>query len=188
MWEYYKTHPTRGKRFASSIKAFASTTGQSISSLVSGYPWSSLPEGSTIVDVGGSKGHASVAIAEAHPSLKLIVQDLPEVINEAKDSQDLPEGTEDHIEFMTYDFLTPQTIKADIYLFRWIFHDWPDAYVIRILQNQVPELKNGAKIVINDQLLPVPGSLPLVTEKKIRYSLSLLCQLLLHLGRDMKDI
>jgi len=46
-----------------------------------GFPWKDLPEGSTIVDVGGGKGQVSKAIAEAVPHLKFVVQDRPEVID-----------------------------------------------------------------------------------------------------------
>lgn len=49
--------------------------------LVVGFSWKDLPQGSTVVDVGGGKGQVVKAIAEAVPHLKFVVQDRPEVIN-----------------------------------------------------------------------------------------------------------
>lgn len=46
----------------------------------SGFPWSELPKGSTVVDVAGGMGQVSLAIAEAAPLLNFVVQDRQEVI------------------------------------------------------------------------------------------------------------
>ena len=75
-----------------------------------------------IVDVGGGLGHDIVAFKEKFPGLpgKLIVQDLPVVIDEIKG---LPSG----IEATAYDFFKPQPVKgAKVYYLRTVLHDWPD--------------------------------------------------------------
>lgn len=47
--------------------------------------------------------------------------------------------------------LTTQPIKdADIYLFRAVLHNHPDANVVEALQALRPALKSGAKIIIQD--------------------------------------
>jgi O-methyltransferase domain len=51
----------------------------------SGFPWESLDAGSIIVDVGGGVGMVSVEIAKKFPDLKFIVQDLPDVTNQARE-------------------------------------------------------------------------------------------------------
>ncbi|KAL9621340.1 MAG: hypothetical protein Q9160_004231 [Pyrenula sp. 1 TL-2023] len=170
LWNHYKVHPALGKRFAGAMKSATFYPGHSLSFLVSGYPWYSLSPQSTIVDVGGSEGHASIAIAKEHPHLNFIVQGLPDVIDKApKVSSSSAEATAtNRIEYMAHDFFTPQTREGDIYLFRWIFHDWPDSYVVKILRNLVPALKPAAKIVINEQLMPAPGTVPLLIERQIR--------------------
>lgn len=167
MWDHYKAHPSWGKRFASSMQAFTSNPGMSPSFLVSGYPWSSLPVDSAVVDIGGSGGHISQALAKDYHHLRFVVQDLPEIINKVQD----PEKNS-RIEFMAHNFFNPQPRVADVYLLRWILHDWPDSYAVKILQNLIPALKNGAKVVINDQLIPGPGSVALLAERQIRYELS----------------
>ncbi|KAL9106900.1 MAG: hypothetical protein Q9227_008148 [Pyrenula ochraceoflavens] len=173
MWQHYKTHPTRGKRFASSMKAMASNEGMSPSSLVSDYPWSSLPPNSTIVDMGGSQGHISRAIASSNPHLNFVVQDLPDIIEklERPNNNETSESDENEkrIEFMVHDFLTPQPRRAQVYLLRQILHDWPDSYVLKILRNLVPVMTPGAKVVVNDRLMPAPGKIPVMKERQIRF-------------------
>ncbi|XXH02516.1 hypothetical protein Hte_008892 [Hypoxylon texense] len=45
-------------------------------------------------------------------------------------------------------------VHADVYFFRSIFHNWADKYCIQILQNLVPALKPGARVVIHERILP----------------------------------
>ena len=64
------------------------------------------------------------------------------------------------------DFFTLQPIQADVYYFRSIFHNWSDKYCIQILQNLVPALKLGAKIVIHEYMLPDLKSLSTADAKR----------------------
>lgn len=48
------------------------------------YPWDSLPAGTRVCDIGGGRGHVVMALLGAHPHLRVVVQDLPSVIDEAK--------------------------------------------------------------------------------------------------------
>ena len=79
-----------------------------------------------------------------------------------------------NIQFQKHDFFTPQIAKgADVYIYRWIFHNWGDDESVKILQAAIPALKSGAKILINDGCLPVPGTGHLSEEKASRYASSL---------------
>lgn len=119
----------------------------------------------TIVDIGGSQGQVSVAIAERFPDITCIVQDLPETIAHLN----VPDSLSQRVLGMAHDFLKPQPVRgADIYLLRWILHDWSDKYSITILRNLVPALKKGAKIVINDICIPDPGQVSLRAERFLR--------------------
>jgi hypothetical protein len=55
-----------------------------------------------------------------------------------------------------------------VYFFRWILHNQSDKYAIKLLENLIPALKKGSKIVINDHCLPEPGQESLWDEKIIR--------------------
>lgn len=152
------------------MTSFATYPGNAPEFLVKGYRWGSLGD-STIVDVGGSEGKYSVALAQAFPDLRFIVQDLPETVKAAQ-AKTLPEGVADRVSFMPHDMFKEQTVSADIYLFRWIFHDWPDTYIVKILSQLIPAMKTGARVLISEVILPEPNTLPLLQEKKVRYDIT----------------
>lgn len=155
------------KRFAGAMATFADGPGISPSLLVKGYPWSSVGNGTgTVVDVGGSKGNISVALAQSVPGLHFIVQDLPGAMQGAKET--IPPEIAHRIEFMEHDFFKDQTVKADAFLFRMIFHNWSDEYVVKILKATVPGLKPGSRVVVNDYLVPEPKTMSLMKERTIR--------------------
>ncbi|TGJ78458.1 hypothetical protein E0Z10_g10305 [Xylaria hypoxylon] len=156
--------PERARRFGSAMQAFTQGTGFELTHVISGFPWGDLGKG-TIVDVGGSQGFASFAIAREFPALSCVVQDLEPVVSAAV----TPPELSNRVKFMTHDFLAEQSVVgADVYFFRWIFHNWSDKYSIQILRNHIPALKKGAKIVINDNILPQPGSLSQWQEDRLR--------------------
>jgi hypothetical protein len=44
----------------------------------------------------------------------------------------------------------PQPVQADIYMLKWILHDWPDAESVAILRALRPALRPGARVVFID--------------------------------------
>ena len=121
----------------------------------------------TVVDVGGSRGNISIALAQTHRHLHFIVQDLPDMIHGAIET--VPTDVCGRIEFMPHDFFRPQpVVGADVYLFRNIFHNWSDGHVVRILRATVPALRPGARVVVNDYLIPEPMTMAPSKEREIR--------------------
>ena len=136
------------------------------------YSWTTAAtQSKLVVDIGGSTGHIAIALATAHPYLNLIVQDMPAVIQGAEERlpADLPSEVKARIQFKAQSFFTEQSVKdADIYIFRQIFHNWPDAYCLKILHNLIPALKKGARVLVNDFIMPEAGTLGIMREKTIR--------------------
>ncbi|KAK6598385.1 O-methyltransferase [Botrytis cinerea] len=164
-FKYMGDHPARAKLFAGAMKTFSLVDpGHSPAFLVQGYPWDSI--NGTVVDVGGSKGSISILLAKNFPTLNFIVQDLPGVIEGAESKLDATIA--ERVSFQGRDFFTPQTVVADAYLFRWIFHNWPDKYVVAILRTLVPVMKTGARVIVNEILNPPSNSLSLSSERSIR--------------------
>ncbi|KAJ5116613.1 O-methyltransferase-domain-containing protein [Penicillium angulare] len=175
LFEYLGARPEKSKKFADAMKYHQSAVPEcSPEFLASGYPWKSLPPGATVVDMGGSVGHVGRLIASTNPKIQVIVQDLPEVIENAEAKALQTNGTTNGhsgmpVKFQAHDFFHPQTLQADVYIFRWIMHDWPDHYVVRILKQLIPSLKAGAKVVLNESICPESRSLPLSVERYIRW-------------------
>jgi hypothetical protein len=164
IFEYLTSYPEDGKRFAAGMQTFsADISGNSPSFLLGGYPWEALGN-ATLVDVGGSEGQISCAIAEAFPKLKCIVQDLPEVIQAAN----IPKALSERVHLQAHDFFEEQQTIGDVYLFRWILHDWPDKYVIQILKQLVPAMRPGSRVIVNDSVAPGFNTVPYDVERTVR--------------------
>ena len=167
MFEYLATQPERARRFAGAMKFFtASVPGNDPRLLLRGYPWAELPRDATVVDVGGSTGYVAALLAGEFPGMKLVVQDLPGVVEAAAATNENL-----RLRFQAQDFFEANKEEgADVYLFRWILHDWPDREVVRILRALVPALKRGARVVVNDSVGPgqAGGKLPYYEERFVR--------------------
>ena len=145
---------------------FTTIPGLNSDHVINGFAWGELGD-ATVVDVGGSYGSLSIAIAKRFPGLRCIVQDQPEVVASAREK--VPAYLKDRVKFMEHDFFTEQPVKgAQVYLLRWILHDWSDTYAARILKALVPALRVGSKLVICEVILPEPGTLSNYEEKGLR--------------------
>ena len=103
-----------------------------------------------LVDVGGGLGHDLVAFKQKLPHLpgKLIVQDLPVVIDDVKE---LSPG----IEAMKHDSFKPQPVKdAKAYYLRGVLHDWPDKQAREILGNIRGAVSKHSILLLNENALP----------------------------------
>jgi len=141
------------------------------------------------VQVGGSTGAASIALANAFSELNFVVQDLPE---NATDGQVAlaaqPGNIRSRIFFQGHNFFEAQPFKgADVYLLRMILHDWPLREATTILKNLVPALKKTSRIIIMDTVLPRPGSIPSAQERLLRARDMTMLQAFNSLERDLED-
>lgn len=182
-------NPARAKRFGRAMQSLTGGEGYEVDYLVNGWPWDALGS-ATVVDVGGSHGFVPVALAKRFPDLRFVVQDLPKTV--ADGPAHIPPEFADRIEFQAHDFFTEQPVHgADVYFFRWIFHNWSDKYCEKMLKCLIPALKPGARILVNENILPNPGSENPWDEKIIRTMDMTMLQLLNARERaeeDYKDL
>jgi hypothetical protein len=156
-------NPANARRFANSMTFFQASPGMAISHIVDNYDWAAHSSG-TLVDIGGSHGPIAIELSKRFPSMKCVVQDLPQVIAGAVKPDDCGQ-----VEFQVYDFFTEQPVKeADVYMYRMILHNWSDNYCFKILNNLIPALKKKARIIINDHVVPEPGTIPPYFDRSIR--------------------
>ncbi|KAF1815937.1 O-methyltransferase [Eremomyces bilateralis CBS 781.70] len=159
--------PNRGMRFANSMGAYSANPTYSADHVLKGYPWRSLPPAASIVDIGGSHGSIPIALAKEFGDINFIIQDLPMIIESVPALPD--EEWASRVKFMSHDFFTEQPVKdADIYYFRWIMHGYADSNAAQLLKHLIPALKPGARILINDYVLPEPGTVSWWSETRAR--------------------
>lgn len=174
MFEFFEKHPARMQRFLGCMRSVAAGEAYSIEHLAYGYDWKGLGTG-VVVDVGGSFGHCCSVIANVAPDLNFIVQDLDQVVAEAQrqrangNGNGSDKGTAAKIEFQAHNFFTPQPVKnADVYLLRFICHDYSDKYAAQILSSITPAMGPNSRIMIVDGLMPEVGVMSKFDEQRLR--------------------
>ncbi|TVY82551.1 O-methyltransferase gsfB, partial [Lachnellula suecica] len=151
MFEVIASDPKRAERMVGGMSFLLSSPGFSVNYLLENFEWGSAAKGGLLVDVGGASGEVATAIARHLPEIKCIVQDTPGVIEGAE----VPSDLEGRLSFMAHDFFQQQPLKgADIYLIRFVLHDWSDKYAVKILKSLVPSLKRGARVLVSDTCAP----------------------------------
>ncbi|KAF2236496.1 putative O-methyltransferase [Viridothelium virens] len=184
-YQIMASDPRRAERFMNCMIMKLQGPGYDVEHLAGYSLWETLPAGSTVVDVGGSHGEVASAIAKRYPSLKFIVQDLEATVDVHTHLSDPLEG---RIRFMAHNFFQPQPVKgADAYILRWILHNWPDKYCLKILRNLIPALKTGARILINESCLPEPNTMPNRADRKLRVNDTLMLTLFNSQERDEEE-
>jgi hypothetical protein len=99
------------------------------------------------VDVGGANGALVRLLQEANPALRGIVFDRPNVAAAVK-----AEITSDRLEVVGGDFFE-RLPAADLYLLKFVLHDWDDESCVKILRRCREAMEPGARIAIIDFLV-----------------------------------
>ncbi|KAH7076883.1 S-adenosyl-L-methionine-dependent methyltransferase [Paraphoma chrysanthemicola] len=147
IYKFLEQHPERQARFFGAMEGVGKDYGHSLEHVVTGYPWADLDD-ATVVDVGGSSGFMSVALANAYANLnKLIVQDYKHTVEQGE--AQLPKQLSARVSFMAHDFFQPQpVVGANVYIMRHICHNWSTENCAKIIQQIVPVMKPGSKILL----------------------------------------
>ncbi|KAM3323961.1 hypothetical protein P3S67_005112 [Capsicum chacoense] len=101
----------------------------------------------SLVDVGGGSGTVAMAIANAFPSLKCIVFDLPHVIGDRKETKNLK---------FVVGSMFDNIPHANAILLKWILHNWNDQDCVKLLKicrESIPSKEKGGKVIIIDIIM-----------------------------------
>ncbi|KAI1400598.1 putative O-methyltransferase [Hypoxylon fuscum] len=189
MFQFFASNPERSLRFAAAMRFFTQRPGLEPERVVNGYHWDKIGKGGsgTVVDVGGSHGKICIELARRFSLLSFVVQDLDEpVVRDAERQR--PEELADRVRYMVHDFFTEQPIKgADVYFFRAVLHNWSDTYAVKIMQALIPALKLGAKIVLNEPVVPEPDKVLPGDAARVRANDLVMLELFNGGDREMED-
>ena len=163
-WEEYARDEGKMQRFADAMVFLGAKPGLEVERFLDAVDWTGVE---VVVDVGGSQGKVARELVKRLPSGgRVVVQDREEVIRGVVESDEAMDG---RVEFQVHDFFTEQKFEgADVYVLRLILHDWSDKYCRAILRGLIPALKKGARIIVNDSILPEVGQVSKYQEMLLR--------------------
>lgn len=107
------------------------------------------------LDIGGANGEVIRAMMRANPNLRGGVFDLPHVVPDALAAASL-DGLLPRYTAVGGDFFE-SVPPADLYILKYILHDWDDESCRQILKNCRASLHVGGRIIVVDHLVGDPG-------------------------------
>lgn len=110
-----------------------------------------LTEG-LLLDVGGGTGLYSIACLKAHPGLRAIVLDRPEVLKIAQEFAE-DSGVKDRLEFCPADMFRDPLPKANMVLLSNVLHDWDVPECRTLIERCAGALPAGGRLLIHDVFL-----------------------------------
>ena len=121
IWSYYREHPQQGEYFARWMTGSSHAVAQAIHEVFDFSPYK------TVVDVAGGQGAFLTSILERNSQSRGILVDLPPVIAQAP--------AHPRIDRVAGDIFAAVPEGGDLYILKWIIHDWEEVKAIRILEN-----------------------------------------------------
>lgn len=110
---------------------------------------------SKVVDVAGGRGALLASILKANPHLNGILFDMQQTVDEAAKFLE-KEGVIDRCEMVGGNMFESVPTGGDIYILSYIFIDWDDESIIRILKNIRHAISENGKLLAVDSIVP-PG-------------------------------
>ncbi|MFC0112510.1 methyltransferase [Kibdelosporangium aridum] len=145
LFDYYAVHPAESAQFA---EWMSDTTTGIIEDVVASVD---LRDAATALDVGGANGALVQAMVLHHPQLHGAVLELPNVVPGAVAALEAADLS-GRIDAMPGDFFT-SVPPADLYLLKFILHDWNNDECITILRNCRASAPAGARVVVVDAIV-----------------------------------
>ena len=109
-------------------------------------------EAERIADIGGGHGLLLETVLKTAPNAGGILFDQPQVVEGAKVSE--------RVKKVSGDFFKEIPVEADIYLMKFIIHDWNDEQSETILNNLAKSAKTGAKVLLVESVVEADDNAP----------------------------
>lgn len=106
-----------------------------------------------VLDLGGGYGGVLSTLLSAHPHLTGDICDLGYLADGARAYLERA-GVADRAGFIPGDFFAEVPTGYDLYLLKFIIHDWDDDHAARILTNVAKAAAPDARIVLLEQVMP----------------------------------
>lgn len=150
IFDYFAEHPDEADHFTEAMSNLSSAAAIDIANTID------TQNVNFALDTGGANGEVVRAMMRANRDLRGGVFDLPYVLPDAEKAA-RKDGLADRFTTMGGDFF--ESVPAsDLYILKYILHDWDDDDCITILRNCRKSLQQGGRIVTIDHLVGDPDT------------------------------
>lgn len=157
IFEYYQQQPAESEAFTNAMRDLTAVVSAEVARLLD------TTTVSHAMDVGGAGGALLIALLEANTELHGTVFDRPDVVPDVARFATAA-GVQDRTAAVGGDFFK-EVPAADLYLLKYILHDWNDEQCVEILRNCRGSAPSNARIAIVELLVGAvnePGLAPLM--------------------------
>jgi O-methyltransferase domain len=128
----------------------AGQTAASVDAVLAAYDFTGARE---LADIGGGRGALVAGVLKANPAMRGLLFDLPDVIATAGPLV-AQAGVADRCKLVGGSFFESVPAGADLYVLKFILHDWTDEDCVRILENCRRAMASGALLLIVEHVIP----------------------------------
>lgn len=146
VFPYFERHPQAAEVFDNAMTSFSASISRAVAAT---YDFSGTE---TIADIGGGHGLVLSTVLNANPQAKGILFDQPHVVSGAGELLETA-GVAERVEVVSGDFFKEIPVEADIYLMKFILHDWNDEQCDAILANLAKSAKSGSKLLLIETIV-----------------------------------
>jgi SAM-dependent methyltransferase len=147
VWKFFQENPSNARTFDQAMTDFTQVIDPA---MLKAYDFA---QAKRIVDIGGGHGALISAILKQHPAARGTVFDQPYISDGARKAL-AASGLADRCEAVGGDFFDAVPAGGDLYLMKFIIHDWDDDRSIRILSNIRKAIVPGGKLVLVETVVP----------------------------------
>ena len=142
VWEYFASREDEARTFRTAMSDISvPIIREAVSAIqVSG--------GGLVIDIGGANGAFVCELLQADPQLTGVVLDLPDAMPGVAEESER-RGLGDRMSGISGDFFD-SVPSADLYLLKFVLHDWCDESCVEILSNVRAAMNPGARLFIAD--------------------------------------
>ena len=155
-FEYCERNPSFGEHFNGTQQLLTSRVTPAVLDGLDAFDFGRFE---TVCDVGGGHGYLLSHLLDAEPGLEGTVLELPSVVAEADRHWAAELGVEDRCTYAAGDMFEAVP-AADLYLMKYILHDWTDDECVEILSTTAASAPAGARLLVVESVVDAEDPSP----------------------------
>ncbi|MBS1793091.1 MAG: methyltransferase [Acidobacteria bacterium] len=151
VFPYFAENPAAAAVFDESMTSFSAAVAESVAAA---YDFSGAK---TIADIAGGRGILLAKILEKNPHAEGILFEQSHVLEGNILAR---EGVAGRTRLVAGDFFAEIPVAADVYLMKFIIHDWNDEQSVAILRNLAKSAPKGSKLLLVETVVEEDDNAP----------------------------